>query len=303
MSAQTRGLGRGLSALIPPPSPTQQMLGSPETSAGILSVAVMDIIPNPRQPRSAISPETLAELADSIREHGLIQPLIVTHAPPSASAPYQLIAGERRWRAAQLAELATVPVLVKEATPQQLLELALVENIQRADLNPLEEAEAYQALITEFGLSQQEVAKRVGKSRVAVANVVRLLRLPDPVKALLAEGNLSEGHARALLSLPDSDVIIRAAEQVVSRQLTVRQTEELVRRLLTAGTDEKPDSPEDSPNDTSLALQTRRLEDAFRNALGTKVSLSRSRRGGRLVISFYSEEELQTIYERIVGRV
>ena len=303
MSAQTRGLGRGLSALIPPPSPTQQTLEGSETSAGILSVAVTDIIPNPRQPRSAISPETLAELADSIREHGLIQPLIVTHAPPASSAPYQLIAGERRWRAAQLAELATVPVLIKEATPQQLLELALVENIQRADLNPLEEAEAYQALITEFGLSQQEVAKRVGKSRVAVANVVRLLRLPDPVKALLAEGNLSEGHARALLSLPDSDMIIRAAEQVVARELTVRQTEELVRRLLTTVTSEEPDSPEDSPIESSLALQTRRLEDAFRNALGTKVSLSRSRRGGRLVISFYSEEELQTIYERIVGRV
>ncbi|MCX7671103.1 MAG: ParB/RepB/Spo0J family partition protein, partial [Anaerolineae bacterium] len=156
MSPQPRGLGKGLGALIP---------GAAETTApagpGVLEVPVGDIIPNPRQPRAAIEPETLAELAASIREHGLIQPLIVTRARPGERAPYQLIAGERRWRAAQMAGLRTVPVLVKEATPQEVLELALVENIQRADLNPLEEAAAYQALITDFGLSQQEVADRV----------------------------------------------------------------------------------------------------------------------------------------------
>jgi len=298
MNPQTRGLGRGLGALIPPAATLPPL----EPSAGFLTISVKDIIPNPRQPRSAIDPGGLNELAVSIREHGLIQPLIVTHAPSTAAAPYQLIAGERRWRAAHIAGLAEVPVLVKEATPQQLLELALVENIQRADLNPLEEAEAFQSLITEFGLSQQEVADRVGKSRVAVANVVRLLRLPDQVKALLAEGSLSEGHARALLGLADDELIVQAAGQVITRELTVRQTEELVRRLVavadaadavTASGAEYADDPD--------TLYTRSLEDAFRGALGTKVALTRGKRGGRLVISFYSEEELQTLYERIVG--
>ncbi len=185
MSPQKTGLGRGLGALIP--SAGQPQEPGHVTSGAIIMAPVSDIMPNPRQPRTVMASEALAELAASIREHGLIQPLIVTRAAPGERAPYQLIAGERRWRAAQLAGLTAVPVLVKEATPQQLLELALVENIQRADLNPLEEADAYQALMQDFGLSQQDVADRVGKSRVAVANVVRLLRLPDQVKALLAE--------------------------------------------------------------------------------------------------------------------
>jgi len=304
MNAQTRGLGRGLGALIPPaaPLPPAEPTTGPGAAAGILTVPVEDIVPNPRQPRSTIDQGALDELAASIRAHGLIQPLIVTHAPPTVAAPYQLITGERRWRAARIAGLAEVPVLVKEATPQQLLELALVENIQRADLNPLEEAEAFQALITDFGLSQQEVADRVGKSRVAVANVVRLLRLPDPVKALLAEDSLSEGHARALLGLADDELIVQAAGQVITRELTVRQTEELVRRLVTvADAADAVTTSGDEHADDPDTRYTRSLEDAFRGALGTKVALTRGKRGGRLVISFYSEEELQTIYERIVG--
>jgi ParB family chromosome partitioning protein len=269
----------------------------PASTSAILMVSVSSILPNPRQPRSKLSSDGLAELAASIREHGIIQPLIVTRAPGHAS--YQLIAGERRWRAAQLAGLSEVPVIVKETTPQQHLELALVENLQRADLNALEEAEAYQALMQEFGLSQQEVAERVGKSRVAVANSVRLLRLPAPVKALLVEGSLSEGHARALLALEDDETLMRAAEQVIARDLTVRQTEELARRLAAVAlsgavaADPEPETPPDA--------HTRHLEEAFRAALGTKVALTRGRRGGRIVISFYSDEELQAIYERIVG--
>jgi ParB family chromosome partitioning protein len=268
---------------------------------GLLQVAVGDILPNPRQPRSKVSPElaaeSLHELAASIREHGLIQPLIVTRARPTDRVPYQLIAGERRWRAAQIAGLATVPVVVKEATPQQFLELALVENIQRADLNPLEEAEAYHALIEDFKLSQQEVADRVGKSRVAVANAVRLLHLPEPVKALLADGTLTEGHGRALLGLPDDDTITRVAEQVATRGLNVRQTEEWVRRLQdAAAVHDEPGEEDDADH-----IYTQRLESAFRTALGTKVALMRGRKGGRLVISFYSDEELQAIYEHIVG--
>ncbi|MCX7706923.1 MAG: ParB/RepB/Spo0J family partition protein [Anaerolineae bacterium] len=298
MSTQTRGLGRGLGALIPPPTQGEAHTG---LSANILELNVTDIIPNPRQPRTRLDDESLSELAASIKEHGMLQPLIVTRARPTDRAPYQLIAGERRWRAARLAGLTVVPAVLKEATPQQFLELALVENIQRADLNPLEEAEAYHALMEDFKLSQQEVADRVGKSRAAVANTVRLLRLPDRVKALLAEGTLSEGHARALLALPDDASILAAADQVVARDLTVRQTEELVRRLLAAATTATSETePPDEEDDTDR-LYTQRLEEAFRSALGTKVALTRGRRGGKLVISFYSDEELQAIYERIVG--
>jgi ParB family chromosome partitioning protein len=254
--------------------------------------------------------ETLSELADSIREHGVIQPIIVARTQATyrdaggtaEACPYQLIAGERRWRAARLAGLSTVPVIVKGATPEQFLELALVENIQRADLNPLEEAEAFRALIDDFGLNQAEVAEKVGKSRVAVANTIRLLRLPDPVKVFLTEGVLSEGHARALLALPEDELIVKTAEHVVARELTVRQTEELVRRLSTASSalaaDQEGAQASRDPDDL---LHTRHLEDEFRNALGTKVSLTRGPRGGRLVISFYSEEELQALYERIIG--
>jgi ParB family chromosome partitioning protein len=287
--------------LIPAANAGAPLAAPGDAAPGILEIPVTDITPNPRQPRAAMDATALAELAASIREHGLIQPLIVTRALVTDRAPYQLIAGERRWRAAQLAGLTAVPVLVKEATPQQSLELALVENIQRADLNSLEEAEAFQALISEFGLSQQEVADRVGKSRVAVANVVRLLRLPEKVKALLAQGSLTEGHARALLGLEDREHIVRAAEQVVARGLNVRETEELVRRLLAAA-QPAPSAPQDPAQDNDPeALHTRQLEAAFRTALGTKVALSRGRRGGKLVIAFFSDEELQTIYEKIVG--
>jgi ParB family transcriptional regulator, chromosome partitioning protein len=318
MSTHTRGLGRGLGALIPPPVEVTQD-GSDRLSMadGVLEVPIADIIPNPRQPRSAMLPEGLAELADSIREHGVIQPIIVTRTQAvnpdytdashrngvGASQPalFQIIAGERRWRAASLAGLSSVPVIIKEATPQQFLELALVENIQRADLNPLEEAEAFRALMADFGLNQGEVAERVGKSRVAIANTIRLLRLPNPVKALLTEGALSEGHARALLALPEDGLIIKAAEHVVARELTVRETEDLVRRLLAAGTDPGLGQREPEADRDPDLLHTRHLEDEFRSALGTKVSLTRGPRGGRLVISFYSEEELQAIYDRIIG--
>lgn len=302
MTTPPKGLGKGLGALIPrtPLAAGEEGTAAAATgAAAIIEAPVADIIPNPRQPRSKLDGEALAELAASVKEHGLLQPLIVTRARPTDRAPYQLIAGERRWRAAQMAGLTTVPVILKEATPQQLLELALVENIQRADLGPLEEAEAFQALIDEFGLSQQQVADRVGKSRAAVANTVRLLRLPARAKALLAEGALTEGHARALLALPDDETVLRATDQVVARELTVRQTEELVRRLLATAQSVQPEvAPADEDPD---AAYTQQLEAAFRGALGTKVTLSRGRRGGKLVIAFYSDEELQAIYDRIVG--
>jgi ParB family transcriptional regulator, chromosome partitioning protein len=288
MASRTRGgLGKGLEALIP------AGLAQP----GLRRISTDAIVPNPRQPRSVFDPEALQELADSIREMGLIQPLIVQQVPGSQDAPdgprYQLITGERRWRAARLAGLRHVDVIVKEATPQEMLELALVENIQRADLNPLEEAGAYQQLNDEFGLTQERIAERVGRSRASVANAMRLLRLPQEVKDALVTGEITEGHARALLMLSDEDEQLLALHAIVRRHLSVRQAEELVRRLQAAGSD--------TSRQRTRSPETEALEAEFRESLGTRVDLYRSRRGGRLVIHFYSEEDLQAIYDRIVG--
>lgn len=297
MPAERRGLGRGLGALIPTSVPVASVPGAtPETAP--LTIALDDIVPNPRQPRQGLDRHGLEELAASIREHGLIQPLVVApldEDPGSGKPHYQLVAGERRWQAARLAGLSRVPAVVKSVTPRELLELALVENIQRADLNPLEEASAYHQLIQEFGLTQEQVAARVGRSRAAIANAVRLLRLPEEIKDALRQDRISEGHARAILGLDDAGDQLAVLRAVDKRALSVRQTEELVRHLASA-----TEAPEPTP-EAQPAPQTRALEDAFRGVLGTKVALSRSDRGGRLVIYFYSEEELQGIYERIVG--
>jgi ParB family chromosome partitioning protein len=258
---------------------------------GVLEVPLTSIIPNPHQPRSPIRDQDLVELAASIEEHGIIQPLVVTRAPDG----YHLIAGERRWRAARLAGLPTVPAVVKEVAPSEMLELALVENLQRADLNPLEEAVAYRQLVEEFGHTQEQVARRVGKSRVAVSNTLRLLKAARPVQEALLEGRISEGHARALLGLEQAQAQEAALKMVLKRELNVRQTEELVRRLVGLRREERRPTREISP-------ETRALETRFREALGTKVSLTRRGEGGRVVIHFYSEEELNALYERIVGR-
>ena len=289
MTVVKRGLGRGLDALIE--------AASTGATEGIQRVPIDAIGPNPRQPRHTLRADDLAELAASLREHGLIQPLIVTRAPLGADVAYTLIAGERRWRAARLAGLSEVPVIVREATPQGMLELALVENLQRADLNPLEEAAAYRALMDEFGLTQEQVAARVGKSRAAVANSVRLLHLAQPVKDALSDGQISEGHARALLGLPDEPTQVAALDLIVRRGYSVRQTEELVRRMTAAAHAAEEVDAEDDP----WEQETRALEQQLREALGTKVTLSRSRQGGRLVVYFYSEEELQALYERMIG--
>jgi len=282
VSNPRRALGRGLNALIP----------AAETQAGAAEIPVARVSPNPHQPRQSIAEESLAELAASIREHGVIQPLVVTQLGDE----YQLIAGERRWRAAQLAGLTTIPAIIKETTPQQMLELALVENVQRADLNPLEEAGAYRQLMDDFGLTQEEVAARVGKSRTAVANIVRLLRLPDDVKAALAADRISEGHARALLALPTAQLQRQVLAVIEARGLNVRQVEELVRRMQLEAEADKSEV-EAQP---ALSPQDRDVVDKFQARLGTRVNLVRSKKGGRLVIHFYSEEELQAIYEAIV---
>jgi ParB family chromosome partitioning protein len=279
VSKSRRALGRGLDALIP----------AAESQAGAAEIPVARVSTNPHQPRQTISEESLAELVASIREHGVIQPLVVTQV----GEEYQLIAGERRWRAAQLAGLTTVPAIVKESTPQQMLELALVENVQRADLNPLEEAGAYRQLMDDFGLTQEEVAERVGKSRTAVANTVRLLRLANEVKEALAAERISEGHARALLALPTARLQGQALSVIEARGLNVRQAEALVRQMQA--------EPEEPAPRVELSSQDRDAVERFEQRLGTKVNLVRAKKGGRVVIHFYSEEELQAIYEAIIG--
>ena len=284
------GLGRGLGALIPGANEIEA------SRAGVVEIAVTDIRANPRQPRLVRGQESLQleELAASIKEHGVIQPLIVTRTE-GPGAPYTLVAGERRWRAAQLAGLARVPAIIKEVTPQEMLEIALVENIQRNDLSPLEEAAAFQQLINEFGLTPDAVAERVGKSRVAIYNTLRLLKLPGQIQAALMQGEISEGHARALLSLSSAVDQLAVLNEIKAHDLNVRQTEELIRRLNSPKTTEKKTQRD------QRWQGAKEYESRLREALGTKVALMRSRKGGRIIIEFYSEEELEAIYEKLIG--
>lgn len=284
--ARRGGLGRGLGSLIP--TLPDRELGGPN-----LQVDINAIQANPYQPRANLDPAKLETLAESIRAHGIIQPLIVTRGEEREH--YVLIAGERRWRAARLAGLTVVPVLVKDAAPQAMLELALVENVVRADLSPLEEAAAYRQLIEEFGLTQARVAERVGRSRVSVTNTLRLLAAPEQIQAALNAGMISEGHARALLGLLTAADQVAALQIVMKRGMTVRQTEELVRRW--GETTSKGDL---STSETDL--ESARLEDRFRTALGTKVSFKRNRTGpgGALTIHYFSDEELNALFRRLV---
>ncbi len=287
------GLGRGLEALIP-------TLGD-EAAAATFEIDIDAIAPNPYQPRIDMDQEALETLAASIRVHGVIQPLVVTHGPERGR--YVLIAGERRWRAARLAGLGAVPAIVKEAAPRAMLELALVENVVRADLDPLEEAAAYRQLIDDFGLTQAAVAERVGRSRVSVTNTLRLLGLPDRVQRALGAGEISEGHARALLGLPTAPEQVAALEWVVEKGLSVRQTEELVRRWV-AG---KPaagvrQAPEADPGDDREAAIRQAFVDGLQRALGTRVAFRPAKSGGgTLTIHYDSDEELNALYERLGG--
>jgi ParB family transcriptional regulator, chromosome partitioning protein len=279
MTNRRSGLGKGLDALIPSLQPVVEQ------------VDIDLIAPNPQQPRSVFDPESLAELAESIREHGVIQPLIVSRPQGQGSAPYQLIAGERRLLASRQAGLAKVPVIVKEATPQALLELALVENLQRQDLGALEEAVAFKRLGEEFDLTQEQIATRVGRSRSAVANSLRLLMLSEEIQASLARGEISAGHARALLGIDDVDERRAAWRRIVEGRLTVRDAESLAKgggRLR---------SRKGPSRRRSADIEA--LEEQLRASLGTKVDLTRGRSGGRVVIHYYSDEELEAIIERL----
>jgi ParB family chromosome partitioning protein len=277
VKSQRGGLGRGLDALIP------------RGDRGVVQVQLDAIVPNPSQPRERFDPATLEELTNSIRQHGLLQPLLVSQTGDG----YTLIAGERRWRAAREAGLATVPAVVREVTARQQLELALVENIQRQDLNPLESASAYQQLIQDHGLTQDEVALRVGKNRATIANTLRLLRLQQDAMEALHAGTVTEGHARALLLCPEPDDQQALLAMVIREGLSVRETEARARRLLASGGGSR--GPRQADADV-LAL-----EDRLRETLRTKVELHHGPNGGRMVIHYYSNEELEALIQRISG--
>jgi ParB family transcriptional regulator, chromosome partitioning protein len=277
------GLGKGLDALIP----TGQK--APGGEGGITQIPIDLIQRNPRQPREKFDLEELENLAASIREHGVIQPLIVS---PGKNEIYTLIAGERRLQAARKAGLKTVPVVIRHATDQQLLELALIENIQRADLNAIEEAEAYQHLAKEFKLSQEAIATRVGKSRVAITNTLRLLEASAPVKQALVDGRISAGHARAMLALPSAKAQENLLNQVMNLDLSVRQTEALASKL----SGKKPSSK----RRLSISADLSDIEKRLLSKLGTRVSLKHNKDGkGRITIYYYSDEELNSLLEKL----
>lgn len=313
MSKGRRGLGQGLDALLRSTLPGQEgeAMGSGAPSADVRIIHLDAVQPNPFQPRRVFEPEALAELAESIRAHGLLQPLVV--APDGDG--YRLIAGERRWHAARSAGLTRVPVVVRDAAPQQMLALAIIENVQRADLGPLETAEAYRRLMDEFGLTQLEVAHLVGKSRVGVANSVRLLNLAPDVRNLLADGQLTEGHARTLLAIDDPVRQLSVAHRAVAGGWTVRQIEAEVRLLTQPSVPSAPPgaaSPGAAPfqpsttaragNDAGgqeLDPDTAAAVSALEQALGTRVEIRRRGEGGQLVLHFYSEDDLASLYERL----
>ncbi len=284
------GLGRGLASLIP------QRAAPP----GVVDLPVDRIASSPFQPRSRVDEAELATLTESVRTHGVIQPILVTETLDG----YRLVAGERRLRAARLAGLERIPALVRQLADRDQLELALVENLQREDLNAIEEARAYRQLLDEFGFTQDQLARRVSRARSSVANTLRLLDLAATVQAAIESGAISEGHGRALGAL-DPDAQGRLLDVVLARGLSVRQTEDLARRLRDAAgaavDDPATDAP-GTPNEATNAVsEWERLETDLRTALGTKVTLAKARRGGRIVIEYYSDEELGRLYDRLIG--
>lgn len=285
MSAKQRGLGRGLGALI------GDFPEEPERGA-VTKLPLQKVEPNPDQPRRTFDEEELQVLADSIAAHGILQPLAVR---ASGGGFYQIIAGERRWRAARMAGLSEVPVVVLEADDRTVMELALVENLQRQDLNPMEEAEGYQRLMKEYGLTQEEAAARVGKSRPAVANALRLLLLPEEVRSLVEDGTISAGHARAILSLPAARLQKAAAQKIVALRLSVRQAEAMCKRMLQE--EEKPE-PKPAPLTVDYVAE---CEKSLTRRLDRKVRIVNGKRKGRFELEFYGQEDLQRLYDALLA--
>lgn len=268
-----KGLGKGLGALIT----------SAETEDnGVIEIRLNEVEPNSGQPRKNFNDEKLAQLADSIKQHGIVQPLIVQRD----GNRYKIVAGERRWRAARIAGLKTVPVIIRDLSNKQMMEIALIENLQREDLNPIEEAEAYDKLMNEFEMTQEEIAGTVGKSRPAIANSLRLLTLQDKIRIRVIDGELTSGHARALLAIEDQELQVRAADEIAKRELNVRETELLVKRL----TKQKQTKKKKVDNVEYIAIEER-----FREVLGTKVKIMNNKNKGKIMIEYYSLDELDRL--------
>lgn len=287
MLGRQSGLGRGLGALIPSRDlDEREEIAKTETVAGVVvqNIPVDQIDPNPHQPRTFFDHMALEDLVNSIKEHGVLQPVVVTMKPDGR---FELIVGERRLRASKIAGLETIPAIVRSATEQQKMELALIENVQRSDLNPIEEARAYIRLMEEFGMTQDDVGRRVGKSRPQVANTIRLLQLPEQIRHALEERRISTSNARTLLSLPTEEERLRMFDSLLTGQFTVRQTEARVGR-----------TRQSKVSDPNLA----NLENRLREVLGTRVNVKRDARGeGEIRIAFYSEEDLQSVMKKITG--
>ena len=298
-----KGLGKGLGAIFGEDivkesneeltKVKRSLPAEEEETKGSLMVKISLIEPNRDQPRKDFNEEELQELAESIKNYGVLQPLLVQKKGTS----YELIAGERRWRAAKLAGLKEVPVVLREYSKQQAMEIALIENVQRADLNPIEEAQAYQQLVKEFHLTQEEIAARVSKNRATITNAMRLLKLDEEIQNLLIKGAISSGHARAILSLEDKQLQKKAAKEVLDKRLSVRETEKLVKRLARASAEK---NERNEKKDDALALIFQNLEERMKTIMGTKVSIhNKDRNKGRIEIEYYSEAELERIVEMI----
>ena len=278
--AKKSGLGKGLGALM--------LENNTDSMVSTSTLNINEITPNKEQPRKTFDEAALEELADSIRQHGVLQPLLVR---PLTSGGYQLVAGERRWRASRLAELKEVPVIIKELSDTEAMEIAIIENLQREDLNPIEEAEGLQALIDKCGYTQEQVATSVGKSRPAITNALRLLKLPEEVREMAKDGTISAGHARALLAFDNQPMMIECANQIVSKKLTVRDVEKMAKRLATSSTKTKTAQRRDSFYDE--------VELSLTEALGTKVRVYNGRNKGTLEIEFYTLDDLKNIANAI----
>ena len=275
-----KGLGKGLGALLSTADTTE---------TGVIDIKINDIEPNMEQPRKVFDDEKLIQLAESIKQHGIVQPIIVR----KENDIYKIVAGERRWRAARIAGIDTVPVLIKELSKKEVIEVALIENIQREDLNPIEEAEAYDRLIQEYNVTQDVVSATVGKSRSAIANILRLLNLTEEVKGYLIDGQLTSGHARALLAIEDKYKQKDLAENIIQNSLNVRETERLVKESLKAKTEKK----KVEKNENVIEI-----EDKIKNILGTKVTLVANNKKGKIMIEYYSNDELERLME-LFGKI
>lgn len=285
-----RGLGKGLGALIPTPEVVEY---NPEQDV-VLEISVEEIIPNSFQPRKEFDPEKLQELASSIQEHGVIQPVIVR--PRLNNTGYELVVGERRLRACKMIGLEKIPAVIKTLSDQEMTEIALIENIQRENLNPVEEAKAYKRLIEEFGLTQEEVAKKVGKSRPFVANFLRLLQLPSDILDLLADGKVTVGHVRPLLSLVNESLQRQVVKEILERNLSVRETEETVKKIIKDKTSKRILKKK---NTSPVFLD---LQEQLQNKFGTKVLIKDSGKRGKIEIEYYNYDDLQRIIDLIVGQ-